>query len=151
MYARYEHTYVHAYICVRRLFVYIYVYSRVYIYVNVCVYVRVREKGDADSTSTYVNTYGRYIGIGTCIPGGVPFGRRQWAFDTTRSIERLVFSVSQRYLSGKDKRALYRMPEKYFYIDSLPYVYVYMYVHARVTYEGGMLQKALLRLSWDTV
>lgn len=59
--------------CAPFVCVYIRVYSRVYIYVNVCVYVRVREKGDADSTSTYVNTYGRYIGIGTCIPGGVPF------------------------------------------------------------------------------
>lgn len=55
----------------------------------------------ADSTGTYVNTYGRYIGIGMYIPGGVPFERRQWAFDTTRSIERLVFSVSGRYLSGR--------------------------------------------------
>lgn len=117
--------------CAPFVCVYIRVFTCIYIYVNVCVYVHVREKGDADFTSTYVNTYDRYIGIGTCIPGGVPFGRRQWAFDTTRSIERLVFSVSQRYLSGRDKRALYRMPEKYFYIDSLSYVYVFicMYMH----------------------
>lgn len=55
----------------------------------------------ADSTGIYVNTYGRYIGIRMYISGGVPFERRQWAFDTTRSIEPLVFLVSGRYLSGR--------------------------------------------------
>lgn len=73
------------------------------LFADVCVYVRMRvcTCRAADSTDTYVNTYGRYIGIGMYIPGGVPFERRQWAFDTTRSIERLVFSVSGRYLSGR--------------------------------------------------
>lgn len=77
--------------------------TRVYAFICVCVrlYVYVCTRRAADSTGTYVNTYGRYIGIGMYIPGGVPFERRQWAFDTTRSIERLVFSVSGRYLSGR--------------------------------------------------
>lgn len=78
---------------------------RVHMCVRLFAYVCVRVCGAADFTDTYVNIYSRYIGIGTCIPGGVPFGRRQWAFDTTRSIERFVFSVSRRYLSGEDKRA----------------------------------------------
>lgn len=131
MYARYEHTYVPAYICVRRLFVCIYVYSRVYICKRMCVCAYAGEGGCRlhEYIREYIRPIHRHRDVYT--GWGSVRGRRQWAFDTTRSIERLVFSVSQRYLSGRDKRALYRMPEKYFYIDSLPYVYVFicMYLH----------------------
>lgn len=34
----------------------------------------------ADSTTTYASTYDRYIGIGMCIPGGVPFGEAAVGF-----------------------------------------------------------------------
>jgi len=57
-----------------------YAYICVCVCLRMCVRVYVCEA--ADFTDTYVNIYSRYIGIGTCIPGGVSFGRRQWAFDT---------------------------------------------------------------------
>ena len=65
----------------------------------------------ADSKSTYVNTYGQYIGIGMYIPGGVSFETAVgFRYDTVDRTAR-IFGIEALSLG---KISAYRMPEKYF-------------------------------------
>lgn len=97
----------HAYTCVH-----VYLRMSAPTCMCVCVCVRVHTCRAADFTCTYVNTYGRYIGIGY-IPGGVPFERRQWAFryDTVDRTAR-IFGIGALSLGKISVHR--RMPEKYF-------------------------------------
>lgn len=77
----------------------------------VCTWTHTRRA--ADSTYTHVNTYGRYIGIGMYIPGGVPFGETAVGFryDTVDRTAR-IFSIGALSLGKISVHR--RMPEKYF-------------------------------------
>lgn len=110
------------------------VHTRVHVRAFVCVYVRCSYACVGPQTCGVhmrIHTANAWAHIGTCSIYRVGFrsGDAQWAFDTTRSIERLAFSISGVLSRGKISMHR-RMPEKYF--DTVLPVAVCTYIHVPV-------------------